>query len=74
MAKPILLFKLKGLPTEEDKNYIHAKINKEIGDDYYKLLIFGEFKETSIELLTKGRNTKTLTKQLKKLIDLNNGK
>jgi hypothetical protein len=70
MPKPILVFKLIGEPLPEDKNFIHQKINSIIGDDYYKIILFGDYKEASVELLTKGRRTATLTKQLKKLCSI----
>jgi hypothetical protein len=71
MAKPILYVKARCIPSPEDM----ANINQKLNNEYYILFMqTGQGENESVQLLNKGRDTKTLTKQLKKLIDLNNGK
>lgn len=66
MAKPILYFKVRSMPSVEDFN----KAKQLLGNDYY--LIFmqtGQGENESVKILSKGRDSKTVTKHLKRLIN-----
>jgi hypothetical protein len=66
MAKSILVIKINSYPTEESIKYI----NKEIGKDYFTIFLeCGKGERESVSLLTKGRNTATLTKKIERLLN-----
>lgn len=72
MAKPIIVFEFKGIPTQEDKQYIKEQIDKmPLIKEYYTLCIF-DCDKTNVKLLVKGRNTKTITKKFETLLKLSN--
>jgi hypothetical protein len=65
MAKPILVFKIHSYPTQESID----NISNELGKDYFIIwLNTSNGENESVKLLQKGRQTKTLTKQLERLL------
>jgi hypothetical protein len=66
MAKPILVFKIHSYPTQEAMD----NIANELGKEYFIIWLSASNGENeSVSLLQKGRQTKTLTKQLKRLLN-----
>lgn len=66
MARPILVFKIHSYPTQEAADNIANKLGK---DYFIILLTTGQGENESVKLLQKGRQTKTLTKQLERLLN-----
>lgn len=65
MPKPILVFKTDLYPTQE----VIDNTANELGKDYFIIwLSTGQGENESVKLLQKGRQTKTLTKQLERLL------
>ena len=66
MAKPILVLKIHSYPTKEAIDNIANEFSK----DYFIIwLTTGQGENESVKLLQKGRQTKTLTKQLERLLN-----
>lgn len=73
MAKPIFIATFRnGIPSREIQINIKKNFEKiGIYKDYYVLISFEDYsdKGNTFELLTRGRNTKTLTKKIEKLLN-----
>mgnify|MGYP003402659552 CR=1 FL=1 len=67
MAKSIVVFEFKGHPNsaEEANEVINRVKGLDFNKEYYSLVIFG-CEKTTVKLLTKGRNTKTITNKIAK--------